>query len=109
MELKQQIQLLKNAPKSDGKKNTNNRGEPSSIHLSLRQQETGTPALYLNDQPTSEGALRKLLGTTPDRHPYIFLAADKQVPYTEVVKVIDMLGAIGLHNISLDTKQAPRY
>jgi protein involved in polysaccharide export with SLBB domain/biopolymer transport protein ExbD len=109
LELKQQIQLLKNAPKSDGKKNTNNRGEPSSIHLSLRQQETGTPALYLNDQPTSEGALRKLLGTTPDRHPYIFLAADKQVPYTEVVKVIDMLGAIGLHNISLDTKQAPRY
>jgi biopolymer transport protein ExbD len=36
--------------------------------------------------------------------PSTFLAADKGIPYGEVVKVIDMLGSLGLNKLSLDTK-----
>jgi len=70
--------------------------------LSLRLDESGEPKLYL-DMPASEDSLRLLINGQ-EKHPVVVLAATKGIPYGEVVKVIDMLGSLGLHKISLDTK-----
>jgi biopolymer transport protein ExbD len=76
------------------------------LHLSLRLDESGEPKLYI-DMPASEEFLRLLLNGQ-EKHPAVFLAATKDIPYGEVVKVIDMLGSLGLHTISLDAKHSSK-
>ncbi len=80
------------------------------LHLFLRRETSGDVVLYLNDAPTNEASLRSLLNgySESKEKPATFLAADKGIPYGEVVKVIDMLGALGLHKISLDTKHVSK-
>lgn len=80
--------------------------EDLPLHLFLRREESGEVVLYLNETRTSVNSLRSLLNgyTQSAEKPPVFLAADKGIPYGEVVKVIDMLGSLGLHKISLDTK-----
>ena len=84
--------------------------EDLPLHLFLRREESGEVILYLNATPTNEASLRAFvsgLGKGKDK-PETFLAADKSIPYGEVVKVIDMLGSLGLHKIALDTKHVAR-
>ena len=76
--------------------------ESFALHLFLRLDKSGEPKLYL-DMPASEDLLRLLINGQ-EKHPAVFLAATKGIPYAEVVKVIDMLGSLGMHKISLDTK-----
>jgi biopolymer transport protein ExbD len=79
------------------------------LHLTLRREKSGQLALYKDDQPTSEGELRTLLrGFGAGKKPQTILAADKTIPYGEVIKVIDMLGSLGLREFSLNTKHVPR-
>ena len=73
-------------------------------HLFLKREPSGEVVLYLNDKATNEAQLRSMLQRADKEKPGIFLAADRGIPYGEIVKVIDMLGALGLHKISLDTK-----
>jgi biopolymer transport protein ExbD len=75
-------------------------------HLSLKREQSGEVVLYLDQKRTNEADLRSNLNgfAEPTQKPAVFLAADKTIPYGEVVKVIDMLGGLGLHKISLDTK-----
>jgi biopolymer transport protein ExbD len=40
----------------------------------------------------------------PGQEMPVMIASDKGIAYGEVVKVIDLLGSMGLHKISLDTK-----
>ena len=81
--------------------------EDLPLHLFLKRDDAGKVLLYLNDTRTDEASLRSLINdgyAQSDDKPSTFLAADKTIPYGEVVKVIDMLGTLGLHKISLDTK-----
>jgi biopolymer transport protein ExbD len=83
------------------------KSEDLPLHLFLRREAEGPVVLYLNSAPTDEGKLRAYLqqGYGEGREkPTTFLAADKGIPYGEVVKVIDMLSSLGLHRLSLDTK-----
>ena len=84
--------------------------EDLPLHLTLRRETSGEVVLYLNDSPTNAAGLRSLLngyGESKSK-PATFLAADRTIPYGEVVKVIDMLGSLGLHKISLDTKHVAK-
>jgi biopolymer transport protein ExbD len=77
------------------------------LRLFLKREKSGEVVLYLNSTPTDQAKIRSLLenGYAQSKEkPATFLAADKEIPYREVIKVIDMLGALGLHKISLDTK-----
>ena len=77
------------------------------LRLFLKHEPSGEVVLYLNSTPTDQAKIRSLLenGYAQSKEkPATFLAADKEIPYREVIKVIDMLGALGLHKISLDTK-----
>jgi biopolymer transport protein ExbD len=79
------------------------------LHLTLRREAPGKNILYRDAQPTSEAQLRELLrGFSDDDKPETILAADKTIPYGEVVTVIDMLASLGLHKLSLNTKHVPR-
>ena len=81
--------------------------EDLPLRLFLKRETSGEVVLYLNSTPTNQASLRSLLDNGfahAKERPPTFLAADKGIPYGEVVKVIDMLGALGLHKISLDTK-----
>jgi len=84
--------------------------EDLPLHLFLRREEPGNVVLYLNSKPTGEADIRSLLnGYAPGKEkPATYLAADRGIPYGEVVKVIDMLGSLGLHKISLDTKHVEK-
>lgn len=85
--------------------------EQLPIHLTLKREASGEVVLYLNDKKTGFNDLRSLLeggyGGSKEKPP-TFLAADKGIPYGEVVKVIDMLGSLGIHKISLDTKHVAK-
>jgi biopolymer transport protein ExbD len=81
--------------------------EDLPLHLFLRREQSGEVALYLNDNLTDRDKLDDYLkkGYVKSKEkPTTFVAADKTIPYGEVIKVIDMLGSLGLHKISLDTK-----
>ncbi len=79
--------------------------EDLPLHLYLKRDPSGEIVLFLNEARTSEAALRGLVrGYAGKEKPATYLAADKGIPYGEVVKVFDMLAGLGLHKISLDTK-----
>jgi biopolymer transport protein ExbD len=84
--------------------------EDLPLHLYLRREPSGQIALYLNDRQTSETDLRSLLNgyVKSTERPSTSVAADKGIPYGEVVKVIDMLGSLGISKISLDTKHVTK-
>jgi len=74
--------------------------------VSLKRTESGELVLYLNDQATDEKGLRKLikdLGLPPEEQP-VTLAADKTIPYGDVISVMDVLHEIGLRKIAVDTR-----
>jgi biopolymer transport protein ExbD len=84
--------------------------EDLPLHLFLRREGSGEVVLYLNSKPTSEADLRSLLNgyTAGKEKPATYLAADRGIPYGEVVNVFNMLNALGIHKISLDTKHVER-
>ncbi len=80
--------------------------EDLPLHLFLKRDPSGETVLYLNETPTTIASLRSLLNgyTKSAEKPPTFLSADSNIPYGEVVKVMDMLSSLGLHKLSLDTK-----
>lgn len=87
-------------------------GAPSDLplHLALKRNNDGVIQLYREGQLSSEQDLRSMLSGYPAgaQKPETFLAADRNIPYGEVVKVIDLLTSLGLTKLSLDTKPVPK-
>lgn len=87
-------------------------GAPSDLplHLALKRNSEGVVTLYREGQLSSEQDIRSMLRGYPAgaEKPETFLAADRTIPYGEVVKVIDLLTSLGLTKLSLDTKPVPK-
>jgi biopolymer transport protein ExbD len=84
--------------------------DPLTLVISLRREASGELSLYLNDQPTTHNELRTRLAAyskIAEDLPPVILAADKDLPYAEVIKVIDLIYAVGIRRVSLDTKHTP--
>jgi len=79
------------------------------LQLALRREASGDIVLYQGDSPTNEAKLRAWVSDYGEKRekPTTFLSADRTIPYGDVVKVIDLLGKLGLHKLSLDTKHKP--
>ena len=76
------------------------------LRFSLRREASGEVRLHL-DMPVNETTLRLLLnGSASKQKLPTFLTAETGISYGEVVKVIDMLGSLGIQKISLDTKHS---
>ena len=73
------------------------------------KREAGGVALYLNGQPTNPDQLKSVfanlreIGTDPAGS----LSADSDIPYDDVVRVVESLVSLGLKDLALDT-QVPR-
>lgn len=81
--------------------------DPVTLVISLRREVSGELSIYLNDQKTTHNELRPRLEAyrqIADDLPPVILAADKDLPYAEVIKVIDLIYAAGIRRVSLDTK-----
>jgi len=87
-------------------------GAPADLplHLALKRGSDGRVTLYREGNVSGEQDLRSMLSGYPAdaTKPETFLAADRSIPYGEVVKVIDLLTSLGLTKLSLDTKPAAR-
>jgi biopolymer transport protein ExbD len=74
--------------------------------VSVKRDDAGQLVLYLNERPTDEAGLRSLikeLGLPPEEQP-VTLAADKSLPYGDVIRVMDLLHEMGLRKIAVDTR-----
>ncbi|MBC7821498.1 MAG: biopolymer transporter ExbD [Planctomycetaceae bacterium] len=81
--------------------------DPVTLVISLRREASGELSLYLNDQMTTHNELRSRLeayNQIAEDLPPVILAADKDLPYAEVIKVLDLTYAAGIRRVSLDTK-----
>lgn len=79
--------------------------EQLELAFALKRSPTGELELYLNDQKTDEAGVRRQFQEhppTPDQR--VSLSADKELPYAQVVKIIDLLESLGLKKLSLATR-----
>jgi biopolymer transport protein ExbD len=76
---------------------------PLNLFIKL---EDGAIVLYVNESKTDVASFPKLVNSirTPGVEQPVYLSADKSIPYAEVIKVIDMLGELNMHKLSLMTK-----
>ena len=79
--------------------------EQSPLNLFIKLED-GAYVLYVNETKTDAAGFSNLVKSvrTPNVDQAIYLSADKTIPYAEVVKVIDMLGEMKMHKLSLMTK-----
>src|SRR5262249_40953866 len=79
--------------------------EQIPLIFSLKRGSDGKPALYLNENPTNEAAVRALFAKTkPAEDQPVSLSADKGIAYGEVMNVVNLLESLGLKKLSLDTR-----
>jgi biopolymer transport protein ExbD len=73
--------------------------------FALKQNESGQPQLYLNENPIDEAGVRRLFENfKPNDEQPVSLSADKAIPYGQVMNVVDLLESLGLKKLSLDTR-----
>ena len=83
--------------------------EPSelpSLTISAQHDADGKLVLYANGELTTKEQLAdlfKTIGIPPADQP-VTLTADRTLPYAEVSSVMDMLHAIGVRKIAVDTR-----
>jgi len=82
-------------------------GEDLQLPLSiyLKRQPSGELAWYVNDQETPADKIReKLKGMGVNKDQTVNISADKDIPYGEVVRVMDVLASMGVFKIWLPTQ-----
>lgn len=76
------------------------------ITVSVRRGDDGSMQIFLNERQTDADGLKQLieeLGLVRDDQ-RVNLAADRAIPYGEVIRVMDLLHELGLKKIAVDTK-----
>jgi biopolymer transport protein ExbD len=77
------------------------------LRLRIRREPSGEVELDLNGQRTDEESLRRLVADVVQggSDPPVLLACDTRVGYRDVMEVVDLLTALGLHKISFETSR----
>lgn len=76
------------------------------ITISVQRGDNGSMLIFMNDRQTDVAGLEQLieeLGLVRDDQ-RVNLAADRSIPYGEVIRVMDLLHELGLTKIAVDTK-----
>lgn len=76
------------------------------ITVSVQRGDDGAMQLFMNDRQTDDAGLKQLieeLGLAREEQ-RVNLAADRSIPYGEVIRVMDLLHELGLKKIAVDTK-----
>ena len=74
--------------------------------FALKKGESGQPVLYLNDKEIDEAGVKKMFASwgKANADQQVSLAADRDIDYGRVMKVIDLLESVGLKKLALDTR-----
>jgi biopolymer transport protein ExbD len=85
--------------------------EQDSLPLKvIVKREDGETKVYLGEQVVALEGLTPFLRSlgTLDKESPVQIAADRTLPYRDVVKVMDCLSSVGISKLSLETKQIDR-
>jgi biopolymer transport protein ExbD len=76
------------------------------LTFALKKGEGGKPILYLNDKEIDEDGVKKMFSSwgKANAEQQVSLAADRDIDYGRVMKVIDLLESVGLKKLALDTR-----
>src|SRR5438876_48097 len=82
----------------------------TKLEIFVRRQPSGEIVAYVGEQYVPLDELKRALQATPlpSRNDPVKVAAEKGLPYGQVVRVIDILGSLGFKKISLDTQHWDR-
>lgn len=84
---------------------TGDETQKTTLALTLARDPAGGYRIYANGEPTDEAQLRLKLPEllTKDRDLQVIIAADKSISYGDVVHIVDLVKALGVHKFALNT------
>jgi biopolymer transport protein TolR len=86
--------------------------ETQKTTLAVTMQREGTTAgykLFTNGRETDEGAMRTVVAGLVKSEPQVqaVIAADRGIPYGDVMHVVDVVKALGVSRFALNTQASP--
>jgi biopolymer transport protein ExbD len=83
--------------------------QKTTLALTLARRPEGGYTLYANGEKTDEAAVRTLLPALLTKDPalQVIIAADRGISYGDVVHVVDLVKALGVHKFALNTDPIP--
>jgi biopolymer transport protein TolR len=81
----------------------------STLALTLERESAGGYKLYRDGQPTNEQAVRALVPGLVKGDPELqaIVAADRGIPYGDVMHVVDLIKSLGVTKFALNTQSGP--
>ncbi|HXJ21111.1 MAG TPA: biopolymer transporter ExbD [Polyangia bacterium] len=83
--------------------------QKSTLALTLERQDPGGYKLYTNGKATDEGSMRTVVAAAVKSEPQLqaVIAADRGIPYGDVMHVVDVIKALGVSRFALNTQASP--
>jgi len=83
--------------------------QKTTLALTLERDLAAGYRLYLNGSPTDERALRTQISMQleKDRELQAIIAADRGIPYGDVMRIVDLVKVLGVHKFALNTDPTP--
>src|SRR5262245_45442566 len=84
---------------------TGDETQKTTLALTLAREATGGYRIYANGEKIDEAQLRVMLPAMvkKDRDLQVIIAADKSISYGDVVHIVDLVKALGVHKFALNT------
>jgi biopolymer transport protein ExbD len=81
----------------------------STLALTMQREPAGGYKLYTNGRETDEGAMRAAVSPLVKNEPELqaIIAADRGIPYGDVMHVVDVVKALGVTKFALNTEAGP--
>jgi biopolymer transport protein TolR len=79
------------------------------MNIFIKRQPSGELGWYLNDQEVQPDSFsKKLKDMKVPKDQAVTIAADKDIPYQEVIRVMDALASVGIFKIWLPTQHVAK-
>lgn len=81
----------------------------STLALTLQRMADGTVGLYANGEKTDEEHVKQLIPDMLSKNKDLqaIIAADRGIAYGDVVHIVDLVKALGVHKFALNTDPNP--
>jgi biopolymer transport protein ExbD len=88
---------------------TGDETQASTLALTLQRDPVEGSKLYANGKKTDESAMRTLVRGLVEKNRQLqaIIAADRGVPYGEVMHIVDVVRALGVSKFALNTEAVP--
>jgi biopolymer transport protein ExbD len=88
---------------------TGDETQKTTLALTLTHVASGGYEIYANGEKTTEVALRASLPALLQKNAelQVIIAADKSISYGDVVHIVDLVKALGVHKFALNTDPTP--